>query len=165
MAGRCISLARPFRLIATTREPSRTAKHLGFYAYRKAALDAFCGWPESKTGAHRASGATPLPRQRSRDSRSGDALRHCGSRHGRGLAQGGRDPTAAKVGAQSAVPKCALFAIVIPTEGFSPSGGICGSSARAFDFPQSRNRVEYAFRRTFCGLHSGLRFSACGEVC
>ena len=22
-------------------------KHLGFYAYRKAALDAFCGWPES----------------------------------------------------------------------------------------------------------------------
>jgi 3-deoxy-manno-octulosonate cytidylyltransferase (CMP-KDO synthetase) len=22
-------------------------KHLGFYAYRKAALDRFCGWPES----------------------------------------------------------------------------------------------------------------------
>jgi len=25
----------------------RYYKHLGFYAYRKAALDAFCGWPES----------------------------------------------------------------------------------------------------------------------
>ncbi len=25
----------------------RHYKHLGFYAYRKAALDAFCGWPES----------------------------------------------------------------------------------------------------------------------
>jgi len=26
----------------------RYYKHLGFYAYRKAALDAFCGWPESE---------------------------------------------------------------------------------------------------------------------
>ncbi len=26
----------------------RRYKHLGFYAYRKAALDAFCSWPESK---------------------------------------------------------------------------------------------------------------------
>ncbi len=26
----------------------RCYKHLGFYAYRKAALDAFCGWPESE---------------------------------------------------------------------------------------------------------------------
>ena len=25
----------------------RYYKHLGFYAYRKAALDAFCSWPES----------------------------------------------------------------------------------------------------------------------
>ena len=25
----------------------RYYKHLGFYAYRKAALDSFCGWPES----------------------------------------------------------------------------------------------------------------------
>lgn len=27
---------------------ARYYKHLGFYAYRKAALDAFCGWPESE---------------------------------------------------------------------------------------------------------------------
>jgi len=26
----------------------RCYKHLGFYAYRKAALDAFCAWPESE---------------------------------------------------------------------------------------------------------------------
>jgi 3-deoxy-manno-octulosonate cytidylyltransferase (CMP-KDO synthetase) len=26
----------------------RYSKHLGFYAYRKAALDDFCGWPESE---------------------------------------------------------------------------------------------------------------------
>ncbi len=26
----------------------RYFKHLGFYAYRKAALDAFCAWPESQ---------------------------------------------------------------------------------------------------------------------
>jgi len=26
----------------------RYYKHLGFYAYRKAALNAFCGWPESE---------------------------------------------------------------------------------------------------------------------
>jgi len=26
----------------------RYFKHLGFYAYRKAALDAFCSWPESR---------------------------------------------------------------------------------------------------------------------
>ena len=26
----------------------RYSKHLGFYAYRKAALDAFCAWPESE---------------------------------------------------------------------------------------------------------------------
>jgi 3-deoxy-manno-octulosonate cytidylyltransferase (CMP-KDO synthetase) len=29
-------------------EEVRYNKHLGFYAYRKAALDAFCGWPESQ---------------------------------------------------------------------------------------------------------------------
>jgi 3-deoxy-manno-octulosonate cytidylyltransferase (CMP-KDO synthetase) len=27
---------------------ARYYKHLGFYAYRKATLDAFCGWPESE---------------------------------------------------------------------------------------------------------------------
>lgn len=27
---------------------ARYCKHLGFYAYRKAALDAFCAWPESE---------------------------------------------------------------------------------------------------------------------
>ena len=27
---------------------ARCYKHLGFYAYRKAALDAFCAWPESE---------------------------------------------------------------------------------------------------------------------
>ncbi len=33
-------------------EVVRYYKHLGFYAYRKAALDSFCNWPESELGAH-----------------------------------------------------------------------------------------------------------------
>ena len=69
----------------------RYYKHLGFYAYRKAALDAFCAWPESATGAQRTSGAATVSRPRHRDPRCRNAVRHGGRGHGRGLAAGGSD--------------------------------------------------------------------------
>ena len=47
MAGRSTSRGQRFRSIATVPVQVRYYKHLGFYAYRKAALDAFCAWPES----------------------------------------------------------------------------------------------------------------------
>jgi 3-deoxy-manno-octulosonate cytidylyltransferase (CMP-KDO synthetase) len=44
--GRCIFRGQRFRMIATATHP-RYYKHLGFYGYRKDALDKFVGWPES----------------------------------------------------------------------------------------------------------------------
>jgi 3-deoxy-manno-octulosonate cytidylyltransferase (CMP-KDO synthetase) len=47
--GRALYFSRA--TIPFNRDPSGLVhyyKHLGFYAYRKAALDAFCGWPESE---------------------------------------------------------------------------------------------------------------------
>ena len=47
MDGHCTFREQLFLSIATTAGRCAYYKHLGFYAYRKAALDAFCGWPES----------------------------------------------------------------------------------------------------------------------
>ena len=67
-------------------------KHLGFYAYRKPALDRFVALPESVARTQRAPGAIALSRERHRDSRARDAVRHRGGGHRGRPAPGGRDP-------------------------------------------------------------------------
>ncbi len=67
----------------------RRYKHLGFYAYRKAALDAFCRLAGVGAGAQRAAGAATVSGERHRDPRRRDAVRHRGSGYGRGFAEGG----------------------------------------------------------------------------
>ena len=47
MGGRCIFRERQFPTIATKAEPVKYQKHLGLYAYRKAALDRFPALPAS----------------------------------------------------------------------------------------------------------------------
>ena len=66
-------------------------KHLGFYAYRKPALDSFLQMAGIAAGAHGTAGAAAFPRERGRDPRRRDALRHGRSRYRRRFAPGGRD--------------------------------------------------------------------------